>query len=91
MTETEFKQCFYEYWKREYPLVRPSREDPRHPAADIIADVHERVRVYLLLLRFARQTQECGVSRTKKNTAGRLFEALGVDPRSIEFDQKRSL
>ena len=90
MTEAEFDTLFRDHWKREYPLARVAAKDDLHAADDIIQDVHEMVQVKLFLLKYARQVQECGSSRTKKNKAGRLFDVLGVNPLSIEFGSRQS-
>lgn len=39
-------------------------------------------------MRYAREFQVCGLSRTKKNPPGRVFREVGLDPLAIEFEPR---
>ena len=83
MTEEEFRNRFYDYWKQKYPL------DVNHTTAEFMDNFHDESRVKIFLDNYARSLQECGVSRTKNNKAQRIFDELGIDPTSIEFGKGR--
>jgi hypothetical protein len=39
-------------------------------------------------MRYAREFQVCGLSRTKKNPCGRALREVGLDPMEIEFEPR---
>ena len=83
MTETEFRDRFYAYWKQKYPLAE------KHSVKEFMISFHEESKVKMFLKAYAQNVQECGISRIKNNKAQRIFDELGIDPKSIEFKERR--
>lgn len=82
MTETDFKNRFCDYWQQKYPL------DMDHNFKERVDRYQLERSLKTLLYNYAQEVQKCGISRIKSNKAQRIFDELGVDPGTVEFEKR---
>ncbi len=78
----EFEQHFDAFWKERYSLYDSATDHWTRKRVDDEARQHCRD----MLMEYARESQQVGISRHGKNKAQRLFEEIGIDPTDLELN-----
>ena len=89
MTQADFEKRFDVYWREHYAYYDDTGKDHRTRLKEWRERAHDnqrRIHLKLTLLRYAQDCRVVGTSRKKVNLPQRIFDELGVDPFTLEFD-----
>jgi hypothetical protein len=79
VTNQEFEARLDVLWREKYTLI--DSPDPHWTLVRDDADSKHQFRD--MLIRYALESQPVGLSRQEKNTPGRIFEELGMEPSDL--------
>ena len=89
MIQAEFEKRFAVYWREHYAAYDDTGKDHQTRLKEWrerAYDNQRRSHLLLTLLSYARDCRVVGISRKKNNLPQRIFDELGVDPLTLEFN-----